>query len=196
MQVVLIKVSAATRRQNQQVQADTSKAKRFMCWFIVAFALSEVIILSTKGFIYLSKREWWSDQHIDAIQIVFFVLHILRLVFPITLIVKLTQEVRLYLSLVSQHISKRRRQVTKIVTGVVVGIGLTQALWYNIVIQYYYIIYLNALPPASIDDQYFSIVYYLTTMFNELNFCLFLGIALVVLSFTKARLRKIATNQG
>ena len=60
-----------------------------MRWFVLAFAISEVVLLTLKGIIYLSDHDWWSDPAKSTTQVIFFVLHILRLVFPITLIVKL-----------------------------------------------------------------------------------------------------------
>ena len=116
MQVVLIRVAAASGRRRetaaaatdggsivrpslrQQAKEDTEKeivrAKRFMRWFVVAFGLCEIVILTLKGTIYLSDRDWWNAHDFSAMKIVFFVLHICRMVFPFTLIVKLGQEVR------------------------------------------------------------------------------------------------------
>ena len=62
-------------------------------------------------------------------------------------------------------------------------------IWYNVIIQYYYIIKLNAAQP-KISDPYFSMIYYGTTLFNELNFCLLLGMALIILTFASGRLRR------
>ena len=69
-------------------------------------------------------------------------------------------------------------------------IMILSAIWYNLVIQYYYIIHLNAQIPPAITDKYFAVVYYVTTLFNELNFCLLLGMALVILTFASGRLRR------
>ena len=70
------------------------RAKRFINWFVIAFAVGEVVILTLKGIIYLSDRDWLLEHNLGSLKIVFFILHVLRIVFPITLIVKLVLEVR------------------------------------------------------------------------------------------------------
>ena len=124
-----------------------------MRWFVVAFGLCEAVILTLKGIIYLSNRDWWNSHDLGALKIVFFVLHICRMVFPATLIVKLGQEVRQYLRLVNDSVSERHKLKTKIIIGTIIALNIMSTVWYNLIIQYYYIIYRDAQPTSGIDED-------------------------------------------
>ena len=177
-------------------EKEIARAKRFMRWFVVAFVLSEIVILTLKGIIYLSDRDWWNAHDFSALKIVFFVLHICRMVFPFTLIVKLGQEVRQYLKLVNDSVNERHKLTTKIIIGTIMTLNIMSTVWYNLIIQYYYIIYRDAQPTSSsVSDSFFPYIYYTTTVFNELNFCLLLGMAIVVLTYIK-RGKKLRRSAG
>ena len=74
MQVVLVKMMASTRFSQtggshedlRKVKHELSRIKKHMCWFVIAFSISEVVILSLKGIIYLSDRHWWKKEEISA----------------------------------------------------------------------------------------------------------------------------------
>ena len=98
--------------------------------------------------------------------------------------------------LVNDSVSEKHKLKTKIIIGTIMALFVTSTVWYNIVIQYYYIIYRDAQPSSSTDtDLYFPYVYYTTTIFNELNFCLLLGMAIVVLTYIK-RGKKLRRSTG
>ena len=60
------------------------------------------------------------------------------------MIVRLWQEIGQYLRLLNEHLSASWKLRTKVVMGATISIALTQAIWHNIILQYYYIIYLDA----------------------------------------------------
>ena len=53
-------------------------------------------------------------------------------------------------------------------------------IWYNGILQYYYIVHLKSQDPAGNTDKYFSTVYYTTIALNQSNFFLLLCMAYVV----------------
>ena len=51
---------------------------------------------------------------------------------------------RQYLRLVNEHVTDAHKLKTKAITGsIMIVMGIT-AVWYNLIIQYYYIVYMDA----------------------------------------------------
>ena len=102
---------------------------------------------------------------------------------------------RLYLNEFKEHLSPSSKSKTKTVAVLVASLLIFSTIWYNFLLQYYYIIRLKMQRPSdTTSDIYFTTVYYTTVVFNELNFCLLIGVAAVVIYFTKVRLRRTYTR--
>ena len=73
MEVVLKKIMASnrfhlsggTQEELLKVKEDILRTKRHMIWFVIAFSVSEAVILSLKGIIYLSDRSWWKKEKVS-----------------------------------------------------------------------------------------------------------------------------------
>ena len=71
-------------------------------------------------------------------------------------------------------------------TSFVCFVMLCSSLWFNLIRPFYYIIYLSAaVPSIHMHDKYLPTVYYTTMVLNEMTFCLFLGMAYIIISFDK-----------
>lgn len=102
-----------------------------MLWFIGAFFVFEVLVLSLKGIIYLTGKEWVG---VSIWQIMFLILHALRVIFPLTLQVRFYKQIKLYQALVSNNLSDRSKLLTKVFATVVHVIMSLAAIWYNFLI--------------------------------------------------------------
>lgn len=86
---------------------------------------------------------------------------------------------------------------TVIVWVIVTSLLIFSAIWYNFAIQYYYIVHLKMQEPSSkTHDKYFALVYYSTTILNELNFGLLIGMSAIVLKFSRVRTRRIILSRA
>lgn len=164
-----------------------------MYWFIVFFVVAEAVIMTLKYKIYrVDQKGTFTEGGTTPTQIAFLVLHVLRAAFPVTLMVQLILSIRLYLSLFSEHLSRAAMRRTIAFTACVLTIMAVSTLWYNFIVQYYYIVHLQGKQPSQFtSDKYFPAVYYTTTVINELCFCLLLAMAIVVRIFARARFRRI-----
>ena len=64
-------------------------------------------------------------------------------------------------------------------------------IWYNFIIQYYYIVHLKSHRPSpNITDKYFLTFFIVSMVMNELNFCLLLTIGYIVQQFMRNPLRR------
>ena len=189
MQLVLMKI-AAIRHGQRIEEKEISRIKTRTYWFIAAFLATESAILSLKGHIYMSSEQW-SKTSIGATQISFYVLHFLRIMFPVTLMVKFNRQITLYLDQVNDLLSDASIFKTKVTRATVILVMTVSSIWYNIVRPYYYVVHLKSQDPETSTDKYIEAVYYTTMVLNELNFCLLFGMACVVLSFARARFRRV-----
>ena len=113
-------------------------------------------------------------------------LHAIRIVFPLTQMIKYSMQIRIYLSLLNDTLTEPEKNRTIGFTSFVCLIMLCSSLWYNLIRPFYYIIHLNAAAPTKhMHDKYLPAVYYTTMVLNEMTFCLFLGMAYIIISFDK-----------
>ena len=89
MEVVLMRIEGIRRPDitKNETLRQIARSKLMQYWFLGFYLVTESIILTLKGIIYLTDKEW-SKTSISAIQAIFLVLHIARSVYPIFLQVK------------------------------------------------------------------------------------------------------------
>ena len=89
-----------------------------------------------------------------------------------------------YQTYVHQHISNRSKARPVVVCVITLTIMTISVIWYNILLQYYYIVHLKSVRPSSSTyDKYFPAVNYTSSILNELNFCLLIGICVLINRF-------------
>jgi len=89
---------------------------------------------------------------------------------------------RLYLKEFKEHLSPASKSKMITVAVLVASLLTFSTIWYNFLIQYYYIVRLKMQRPSdTMTDKFFTTVYYTTVVVNELNFCLLIGMAAVVI---------------
>ena len=76
------------------------------------------------------------------------------------------------------QLSKGRRVKTIIGSSFITLVMVCSMIWYNAVLQFYYIVHLKQQNPEG--DKYFSVVYYTTIVLNQANFFLLLFMAYIV----------------
>ena len=168
-------------------------------YFLAAFVTFEVAILGLKYVIYAVNRDW---AKIEVWQVTFLVLHALRSVFPITLQVKFYRQIKSYLRQVQDQITAQSKAKTVVFAVITLSIMTFSVIWYNFIIQYYYIVHLKSRRPSpNIKDKYFLTFFVVSMVINELNFCLLLTIGYIVQRFMRdpirrqKELRKLQTEQ-
>ena len=63
---------------------------------------------------------------------------------------------------------------------------IISSIWYNLFLQYYYIVHLKSIKPSlDINDKYFTGVYYTTMALDEVAFCQLLFMYYVIHKFVK-----------
>ena len=158
-----------------------------MVVFISSFCIYSVIILVIKAIIY-------NDHSTDrdgytATEIVFCVLHALRVIFNAWILILFLKQVRLYLSQVRQVVSRQHILKTRLVTAYVSTIMVTNMCFYHFVLPYYYILLLGAEEPTP-DSEYMDVIYYATGVLDEATFSLLLIMAYILHSFAKGSERR------
>ena len=93
------------------------------------------------------------------------------------------------------HVSERSKSLTRVFSTFVHVVMSLSLIWYNFIVQWYYIVHLKSkTPTAGITDKYFPFVYYTTMALNEAYFVLLLLIGFVMNKFVKARFRRATTK--
>ena len=81
----------------------------------------------------------------------------------------------------------------------------TSAIWYNFILQFYYIVHLKSVRPSTAThDAYFPAVTIISSVLTELNFCLLVAICIIMHRFltrrsnriTKAKLRRMSPHSS
>ena len=101
---------------------------------------------------------------------------------------------RLYLSIAGSRLTKSKRRRIVTITVLILCLMTASTLWFNFVIQYYYIVHLKSTVRLEPEDRYFSAVYYTTNVLNELNFCLLLFMAFVFRRYSRVSSSSIASG--
>ena len=154
MEIVFKKIEARRLYQRKDItELQIAKMKFQKNVFVAAFVACESAVLSLKGIIYLTDADWSQYQSLSAVPICFLVMHALRAIFSVTLLVKFVQQMRIYLREFKEHQSTSSRSKTLAVAIIVACLMTVSAVWYNFIIQYYYIVYLKMQKPSN--DPYF-----------------------------------------
>ena len=66
----------------QQTEAEVSQIKKRLHYFVIAFIIIEVFILSLKTVIFAANKNW---NNMMGLQITYLVLYAIRVSFPVTL---------------------------------------------------------------------------------------------------------------
>lgn len=89
------------------------------------------------------------------------------------------------------HVSERSKTLTRAFQTFVHVVMTLSLIWYNFIVQWYYIVHLKSkVPTPALTDKYFPYVYYTTMVLNEAYFVFLLLIGFVVNKFVKVRVKR------